>query len=161
MSSVAKNEKIKQTMQITRERHKNMTCRVFELKLNTRKMSHSQYEQLTTYFREAKWRRNSIIADFVNASRKAKSAIVKVGDTFEERQFSILGSQVVQDIYDSVKTELKILHIKKEKGDKVGKLKFKSVCNCIPLRQYKTTYRIDFVRRLVRIQNIRKSFRVH
>ena len=99
-------------------------------------MSHSQYEQLTTYFREAKWRRNSIIADFVNASRKAKSAIVKVGDTFEERQFSILGSQVVQDIYDSVKTELKILHIKKEKGDKVGKLKFKSVCNCIPLRQY-------------------------
>ena len=161
MSSVGKNEKIKQTMQATRERHKNMTCMVFELKLNTRKMSHSQYEQLTTYFREAKWRRNSIVADFVNASRKAKSAIVKVGDAFEERQFSVLGSQVVQDIYDSVKTELKILHIKKEKGDKVGKLKFKSVCNCIPLRQYKTTYRIDFVRRLVRIQNIRKCFRIY
>ena len=161
MSSVAKNEKIKQTMQATRERHKNMICRVFELKLNTRKMSRSQYEQLTTYFREAKWRRNSIVADFENASRKAKSAIVKVGDAFEERSFSILGSQVIQDIYDSVRTELKILHTKKEKGEKAGRLKFKSVCNCIPLRQYNTTYRIDFIRRLVRIQNIRKGFTVH
>ena len=161
MSSVAKNEKIKQTMQATREKHKTMTCRVFELKLSTRKMSRSQHEQLTTYFREAKWRRNSIVADFASASRKAKSALVKVGDAFEERPFSILGSQVIQDIYDSVKTELKILHTKKEKGEKVGKLKFKSVCNCIPLRQYNTTYRIDFIRRLVRIQNIRKCFKVH
>ena len=161
MSNATKNEKIKLAMQATRERHKNMICRVFELKLNTRKMSCLQREQLTTYFREAKWRRNSIISDFANASRKAKSAIVKVGDIFEERLFTILGSQVIQDIYDSVKTEIKILNIKKEKGEKVGKLKFKSVCNCIPLRQYKTTYRIDFVRRLINIQNIRKSFRVH
>ena len=161
MSNVAKNEKIKQSIQATRERHKNMICRVFELKLNTRKMSHLQREQLTTYFREAKWRRNSIVADFANTSRKAKSAIVKVGDTFEERPFTILGSQVIQDIYDSVKTELKVLYTKKEKGEKVGRLKFKSVCNCISLRQHNVTYRIDFVRKLVRIQNIRKSFSVH
>ena len=161
MSNAAKNEKIKQAMQATRERHKNMTCRVFELKLNTRKMSRVQQEQLTTYFREAKWRRNSIVADFANATRNAKSSIVKVGDTFEERQFTILGSQVIQDIYDGVKTEIKILNTKKEKGEKVGRLKFKSVCNCIPLRQYNTTYRIDFVRRLIRIQNIRKGFTVH
>jgi putative transposase len=161
MSSVAKNEKIKQAIQATREKHMNMMCRVFELKLNTQKMSRTQREQLTTYFLEAKWRRNSIVANFTSAIRNAKSAIVKVGDTFEERPFSILGSQVIQDIYDSVKTELKILHRKKAKGEKVGKLKFKSVCNCIPLRQYNTTYRIDFVRKRVRIQNIRKSFRVH
>ena len=161
MSNATKNEKIKQTMQATRERHKNMTCRVFELKLNTRKMSLLQREQLTTYFREAKWRRNDIVADFSKAIRNAKSATVKVGDSFEQRQFTILGSQVIQDIYDSVKTELKILHTKKEKGEKTGGLKFKSVCNCISLRQYNTTYRIDFARRLVRIQNIRKSFTVH
>lgn len=161
MSSVAKNEKIKQAIKATREKHMNMMCRVFELKLNTQKMSLTQREQLTTYFREAKWRRNSIIANFTSAIRNAKRAIVKVGDTFEERPFSILGSQVIQDIYDSVKTELKMLHTKKEKGEKVGRLKFKSVCNSIPLRQYNMTYRIDFVRKLVRIQNIRKSFRVH
>ena len=161
MNSVAKNERIKQTMQATRKKHKNMICRVFELKLSTRKMSKTQKEQLTTYFRAAKWRRNSIIADFASASRKSKSAIVKIGDAFEERPFSILGSQVIQDIYDSIKTEIKMLHTKKEKGEKVGRLKFKSVCNCIPLRQYNTTYRIDFVHRLVRIQNIRKCFTVH
>ena len=129
MSNATKNEKIKQTMQATRERHKNMTCRVFELKLNTRKMSLLQREQLTTYFREAKWRRNDIVADFSKASRKAKSATVKVGDTLEQRQFTILGSQVIQDIYDSIKTELKILRTKKAKGEKVGRLKFKRVCN--------------------------------
>ena len=161
MSNAAKNEKIKQAMQATREKHKNMTCRVFELKLNSRKMSKTQKEQLTTYFREAKWRRNNIVADFAKASRNAKSATVKVGDAFEERPFIILGSQVIQDIYDNIKAEMKGLHTKKEKGEKVGKLKFKSVCNCIPLRQYNTTYRIDFVRRLVRIQNIRKSFTVY
>ena len=54
MSCVAKNEKIKQAMQATHERHKNMVCKVFELKLSTRKMSKTQKEQLTTYFREAK-----------------------------------------------------------------------------------------------------------
>ena len=95
-------------------------------------MSKSQREQLTTYFREAKWRRNSIIADFTNATRDAKSARVKVGKVFEERTFTILGSQVIQDIYDAVKMELKALHTKKEKGEKVGRLKFKSYCNNIP-----------------------------
>ena len=54
-----------------------------------------------------------------------------------------------------------MLHTKKEKGEKVGRLKFKSFCNCIPLRQYNTTYRIDFLHKLVRIQNIRKCFKVH
>ena len=68
------------------------------------------------------------------------SCIAKnIGDDFEQRQFTILGSQVIQDIYDSIKTEIKMLHMKKEKGEKVGKLKFKSVCNCIPPRQYNTT----------------------
>ncbi|MBQ7217111.1 MAG: hypothetical protein IJS39_14130, partial [Synergistaceae bacterium] len=107
MSCVAKNNRIKQAIQATRERHKNMVCKVFELKLSTRKMSKTQKEQLTTYFREAKWRRNSIIADFASASRKSKTATVKVGDAFEERHFSILGSQVIQDIYDSIKIEIK------------------------------------------------------
>ena len=64
MSNAAKNKRIKQAIKDTREKHDNMTCKVFELKLSSRKMSKIQKEQLTTYFREAKWRRNSIIADF-------------------------------------------------------------------------------------------------
>ena len=161
MSNAVKNKRIKQAIKNTRERHDNMTCRVFELKLNSSKMSKTQKEQLTTYFREAKWRRNSIIANFENADRNAKSALVKVGDEFEERKFTILGSQVVQDIYDNIKSEINGLHTKKRKGEKVGRLKFKSYCNCIPLRQYNTTYRIDFDKKLIRIQNIKKWFRVY
>ena len=161
MSSAEKNERIKQTAKATREKHANMTCRVFELKISTRKMSKTQKEQITTYFREAKWRRNSIIADFDKAERKAKSALVKVGDEFEERQFTILGSQVIQDIYDNIKSEIKGLSTKKEKGEKVGRLRFKSYCNSIPLRQYERTYRIDFHYKRVRIQNIKKWLRVY
>ena len=161
MSNAAKNKRIKQAIKDTRKKHDNMTCKVFELKLSSRKMSKTQKEQLTTYFREAKWRRNSIIANFGDADRNAKSALVKVGDEFEERKFTILGSQVVQDIYDNIKSEIKGLHTKKQKGEKVGKLKFKSYCNCIPLRQYNTTYRIDFLHKLVRIQNIKKWFRIY
>ena len=82
MSNTVKNNRIKQAMTATRERHSHMQCRVFELKLNTRKISQAQREQLTTYFREAKWRCNSIIADFANATRDAKSARVKVGDVY-------------------------------------------------------------------------------
>ena len=48
----------------------------------------------------------------------------------------------------------------KENGYKVGALKFKSVCNSVDLKQYHVTYEIDKDRSRVRIQNIRKPFRV-
>lgn len=160
MSNGEKNNKVKKTIRSTRQRHSNMDCRVFEIKVVGSKLNAKQKEQVNQYFREAKWRRNNIIADFDKADRNAKVAVVKVGDTYESRELSILGSQVRQDIYEMVKAEIRGLHTKKKQGNKVGKLQFKSVCNSIPLRQYNTTYRIDFEHNRIKVQNIHKPFYV-
>ena len=160
MSQDEKNNKIKDSMKATKERHAQMECRVFEIKVVSSKMPKSQRDQVNQYFREAKWRRNSIIADLEHADRNGRTATVKVGDVFEERDLNILGSQVRQDLYDSVKSEIKGLHTKKERGEKVGALGFKSYCNSIPLRQFGTTYRIDFQRNRIKVQNIKKEFYV-
>jgi len=155
-----KNKQIKNSIKATRARHAKMVCKVYELKATRSKMSNAQKEEVNQYFREAKWLRNDIIRDVEHAVYGTYSVMVKVGDAFEARNLEILGSQVKQDIHDSVKSEIKGLHTKKEKGERVGKLKFKSYCNCIPLRQYGTTYRINFEKQTVKVQNIKKPFKV-
>ena len=56
--------------------------------------------------------------------------------------------------------ELSSLSAKKKKGYKVGKLKFKSSCNSIPLRQFGNTHRIKSLTK-VGITGITGNFRVH
>ncbi len=152
-----KNETIKTSIKTTREKHKNMSCRVFEVKIIANKLSHKKKELLNQLFCEAKWFRNSELAKgYENMDRNAKTAVVKVGDSFEERGLSVLGSQMRQDIVDSLKSEIHGLAAKKKHGEKIGALKFKSCCNSVPLRQYGTTYRIDFKSNTISIQNMSK-----
>ena len=58
MNNVEKNNIVKETIKSTRERHSNMDCRVFEVKVVGSKLNNKQKEQINQYFREAKWRRN-------------------------------------------------------------------------------------------------------
>ena len=162
MDTTSKNAKIKQRMKETRDKHAGMICRVFEVKVVSRKLSKAQKEMLDQYFREAKWLRNSELAKgYDHMDRDVKTATIKVGDVFEERKLKILGSQVKQDIVDTLKSEIHGLATKKVNGEKVGRLKFKSVCNCIPLRQYGNTYKVDFDKNRITIQNMAKHpFRV-
>lgn len=152
---MTKNEQIKNTIRETRNRHNNMVCRVFEVKVIKGKLSNTKKSLLNQYFLEAKWLRNSELASG-EFNRKAKTATVKVGDTFEERPLKLLGSQVKQDIVDTIRSEIRGLSTKKSKGEKVGRLKFKSYCNSIPLRQHGTTYKINFKNNTITIQNMKK-----
>ena len=160
MNSDVKNQQIRNSIKNTRDRHAAMSCRVYEVKVNASKMNCAQKDAVNTLFKEAKWRRNDIVADLSSADRNAKSATVKVGESFETRVFTILGSQMIQDIYDSVRSEIRGLSTKKEHGEKVGSLKFRPFCNCVPLRQHGNTYRIDFQNDTIRVVNIKKPFRV-
>lgn len=155
---MSKNDDIRKSIRETRDRHAGMVCRVFELKVVRSKLSRAKRDMLDTYFREAKWLRNAVIGSGnPHAFDRCPSKVpVKVGDAFEERELTLLGSQVKQDIVDGVRSELKGLATKKRKGYKVGELKFKSYCNSIPLRQYGKTYVIDFEKSTVGIQNMRK-----
>ena len=159
MDRLAKNQKIKETGKATRERRKDMLCRVFEVKVDLSRKSKSQRNDLKTLFREAKWFRNAYLADN-GLSDKSRSVKVKVKDVFEERELTLLGSQIKQSIISEVKDSIRGLAVLKEKGHKVGALKFKSVCNCVNLKQFHVTYDIDKDRSRIRVQGIRKPFKV-
>lgn len=155
-----KNASISNTIKNTRERHANMICKTYEIKVVTSKLSCVQREELNAAFREAKWLRNDIISDLEHANRNAKIVNVKIPDGFEERELTHLGSQMKQDIYDKVQSEIKGLVTKKKQNKKVGYLKFKSVCNSLPLRQFGITYKIDFNLNRIKVQKIKKAFYV-
>ncbi len=65
-----------------------------------------------------------------------------------------------QGIVERIKRNLYSLKRAKEKGNKVGKLSFKSEIRSIPLKQYGITYKISGDRNRVKIQGIKKKFRV-
>ena len=94
----------------------------------------------------------------MDTTQKKKTVTVKVGEVFEERSLTILSSQMKQSLLTSAHSNLKTLHTKKLQGEKVGALKFSSVCNAIPLKQYGNTFQIDFERKRVKIQNIKHWF---
>lgn len=158
--SQEKNASISNTIKNARERHANMICKTYEVKVVMSKLSCIQKEELNAAFREAKWLRNDIISDLEHANRNAKTANVKTPNGFKEMELTHLGSQMKQDIYDKVKSEIKGLTTKKRQNKKVGHLKFKSVCNSLPLRQFGTTYKIDFNSNRIKVQKIKKAFYV-
>lgn len=156
---ISKNDNIKNSIKATVERHSSMDCRVFEVKVLGRKLNIKQKRHLQRLFLEGKWLYNTSLANR-DGVRSPKSVCIKVGDAFEIRELTVLGSQMKQDIVDSIKHSIKGLHTKKTHGEKVEHLKFKSFCNMIPLRQYGTTYRIDFDKNTISIQNFKKPLKV-
>ena len=155
-----KNINIANSIKETRKRHAKMDVETYEIKVVTSKLSNAQKDDINAVFREAKWLRNSHLADFENADRDAKTANVKIKDTIEVRPIEHLGSQIKQDIYDNIKSNIKSLSTNKKQGRKVGKLKFKSVCNSVPLRKHGQTFTICFDKNRIKIQNIKKPFYV-
>jgi len=150
-----KAEKIKQTIKETKERRKNLRPVVYQLKIQN--ISDTKKEKLNRVFLEAKWLYNWIIAniDRVNTpTNEIREVDVKVGDKIEKREIIYLGSQLKQAIQDRIKDNLKALKAFKEKGHKVGRLKFKKSVSSINLKQYKITFDIDFKRNKVRVQGL-------
>ena len=140
--SEEKNLKIKETLHATKERHSNMDCRVFSVKIQENKLSKAKLEKLIRCFLECKWLYNAVLSSTNDFPRSGiKTVQVKVKDTFEEREIKFLSSQMKQSIIDSVKQDIFNLSKVKKKGLKVGKLKFKSECNEIDLPQFGNTYK--------------------
>ena len=157
-----KRTKIKETLRATRERRQTQVPRVYQLKLQN--LSKKDVETLNRLFLEAKWLYNWMVADVKNrltdSAWKVKTVQIKTPDGFEEREITTLGSQVRQSIVSRVEDALKALKKAKEKGIKVGALSFKSEVRSIPLKQYGVTYKLDFEKNRLRIQGVKKKFRV-
>jgi putative transposase len=133
---------------------------VFQLKLQN--LSREKERDLRRAFLEAKWLYNWLVSDTQRLhlpANKVQEVEVKVRDGFENRELLLLGSQVKQEIADRLRDNLKALARLKEKGHKVGGLRYRPFVNSIPLKQYGMTHTLDRSRNRVRIQKL-GTFRV-
>lgn len=142
------------TRKETQERRKSMNCKVYSCKIDKSHLNKTTKEHLTTLFKEAKWFYNYCISHIDDVDTKIREVSVKVKDQYETRTLTVLSAQMKQAIKERIVWSMSSLHALERKGRKVGKLKFKSIVNSIPLRQYQGTYDLDLYHNRVRIQRL-------
>lgn len=152
-----------QTRKKTKIKRQSQTCKVFEIKIDNSHLSKNTIKHLNSLFVEAKWFYNYCLAlDDVNeADTKAKLVPVKVENEFENRTFSALTAQMKQSIKTRLFNSMSSLKALKRKGHRIGKLKFKSLINSIPLKQYEKTFYLDKEKSRVRIQGMKNWMRAN
>jgi len=154
---LAKNLKIKEKGMETRARHSKMKCQVITVKIQENKLSNTKKEKLARVFLESKWIRNASLAsqDFsVNFLKTLDgSAPVKTPTGMESRPITI-GSQLQQSTLTQLRSDHKALSARKNKGYKIGNLKFVSEVNSVNLQQYGNSYSLNFQNGTARLQNI-------
>lgn len=167
MYNVEKNKQIKKTLAETKERRKSQKCFVFSTKIDYSKLNKLQKEQLQMLFVEGKWVYNDILnfmdkgGKLSNYDTKKKTVLVKQKDgLFIEKHLKFLTSSYKQTLVSKIANSINSLKELKKKGHKVGKLKFKSECNQLNLKQFNVTHRIKSLKK-VSIQGIKGDFRVH
>jgi transposase len=114
-------------------------------------------------FLEGKWFYNSLIAsENINGyDTKVTNVQVKVLDKFEDRQLTVLSSQMKQGIKSRTFSSLMTLSTLKSDGRKVGALKFKSEIKSIPLKQHNNTFTIFKSSKRIKIQGIKQLLKVN
>jgi len=139
-----KNERIKATLKGTKVRRKQMVCRVYTVKLDRSHLNQESLKILKLLFLEAKWLYNYSVGhpNVFSIDDKITAVPVKVKNHFELRQLRYLSSHMRQSIITRTQQNIRGLARVKAKGHKVGRLKFKSYVNSIPLKQYGNTYKL-------------------
>jgi putative transposase len=163
MSNPEKIFKIKQTMQANKIRRVGMDIKVFEVKIDESHLSKNKLFLLKSCFIQAKWLYNNIIAQNSIFNFDCKTQTIDVAvfneetqkcDKIENRPLSI-GSQIKQSIVKRAIQNVINLSKAKKKGIKTGRLKFVKEVNCIPLKQFGTTFKIKNENNIV-VQGIGK-----
>ena len=160
---VEKNNKIKQTLIETRQRRATQRCFVYQLKIDTSKLTKKELLQLKQLFIECKWLYNYLLNDDVDIfkfdSKNRKIYSLDKDKNRIERTLTI-PAKMIQDTRNILKQNIKSLSNKKKKGkNKIGKLKFISSYNSIDLSQYGITHKITGKNR-IKIEGIKKHLKV-
>ena len=158
----SKNKSIKASLNATKTRRRHQCCRVFTVKLDKSHLNRDTLHHLRMLFLETKWLYNHILAQpkVFDMDYKLSAVPVKVKDTFELRQLSHLSSHMKQSLITRTMDNIKGLARLKEHGRNIGRLKFKSRVDSIPLKQYGNTYRI-LNDKYLSIQGIGQHLRVN
>jgi len=153
----------------TREHRKTMRCQVFRVKVDRSKLSPPVLKHLNKLFNEAKWLYNYILSqkDIFSASTTIKTVPVKTPEGIEYRDFEYLSSQMKQGIKERIFNNIKALSAIKKKNAstkkkkiRVGRLKFRSFVDSIPLKQHKITYTISEDRKYIKLQGLKHRLKV-
>ena len=144
----------------TQTKRQSQCCKVVEVKVDRSHLSKSTWKRLDDLFKEAKWFYNYCLAheNINDADTTIKQVSVKVGEEYELRKLSVLTSQMKQGIKTRLFGSLMSLSALKEKGYKVGQLKFKGQVKSIPLKQFNNAYYIRNGK--VRLQGMKQWLRV-
>lgn len=139
-------------------RHSEMDVKVFSLKIDESHVSKQKLAILDRFFLEAKWLYNNLLSNNLKFDAKNKVVEVKVFnpdtqtcDISENRPLT-LTAQMKQGIIKRTIQNAQNLARAKKKGLAIGKLKFVSEVNSIPLKQANITYRVS--PKFVKIQGI-------
>jgi putative transposase len=153
----------KESKLLTKERRKTMSCQVFQVKVDRSKLSNATLKHLNSVFNEAKWMYNYILSqpNISMASTTIKTVPVKTPDGIEYRDFKYLSAQMKQSIKERIFNSLAGLSSLKKKGKRVGRLKFKSFINSIPLKQPSVTYTITDDKKHIKLQGLKHKLRVN
>ena len=156
-----KNEAIKASLKATKAKRKTQMCRVYETKIDLSHLNHATQEHLNRLFLEGKWLRNYVLSQkkIFGIDDKIYEVPVKVKDVYEIRELKCLSSQMRQSIIGRIQDDIRGLAEKKKKGYKVGKLKYKSEMQSIPLKQFDNTFKI-LDKKYIHIQNIDQKLKV-
>ncbi len=158
---ITKNETIKATLKATKEKRKTQTCRVYEIKIDKSHLNQVTQEHLNRLFLEAKWFYNYILSQhkIFGMDDKVHEVPVKVKDIFEIRDLRCLSSQMRQGILSRTQDNISSLSERKKKGYKIGKLKYKSEVQSIPLKQFGNTFKI-LDTKYITIQGLKQKLKV-
>ena len=151
--SEEKNQRIRDTLRATKERHSKIDCRVFCVKVQENRLPKVISEKLKRCFLEAKWLYNAVIATEMLALEDTSSVQVKVNDTFETREIKNLSSHMRRSVVNGARQSVFNLSKAKKMGLKVGKLQFKKEYHTIDLSQFNNTYIIKGKSK-IRVQGI-------
>ena len=151
----------------TKARRKAKLCRVIQLQLM---YSKNQSHYLNNLFLEAKWIYNDNLNRLKNKQPleyKYKTVNVRLRPPtktepiiYEEREIKYLSSHMQQAIKEKIEISLKGLKTHKNKGVKVGSLKYKKEQRCIRLKEHNNTYTIDFNKNKLRLQCYKGAFKL-
>ena len=140
--SEEERQKIKDSLNATRERRKAQTIKVIELKVNCHQTSKETFAKMDNCFKQAKWIENDMLAwsekcdennifKYEYLDHKAIQRKDKDGNFIAEN--IDMPVYFHRAIVKQVKQDIMNLSKAKKKGNKVGRLKFKSEVNCIPI----------------------------
>jgi Transposase and inactivated derivatives len=157
----SKSEAIKATLKATKEKRKTQTCRVYEIKIDLSHLNHASQEHLNRLFLEAKWLYNHVLSqhNIFEIDDKIHEVPVKVKDIFEIRDLRCLSSQMRQSIISRAQDNIRGLSERKKKGYKIGKLKYKSEVQSIPLKQFGNTFKI-LDSKYITVQGLKQKLKV-